>query len=88
VSDTLPDVAAAFRALMMQRTESERAMMAFEMFDLARVLVTAGVRANHPGITDQDLRVQLFERTYGNDFDDAERSRIVMRIRDAAVRRV
>jgi len=81
MNDTPPDVGAAFRALVMGRTEGERAMMAFEMFDLARVLMIADIRTQHPAITDGELRVKLFERTYGNDFDDADCDRIVAQIR-------
>lgn len=84
MNDTPSDVKAAFTALVMQRSEGERAMMAFEMFDMARALVTAGIRASHPGITDPELRVQIFERTYGREFDEAERARIVRRIREAS----
>lgn len=69
----------------MRRSEGERAMMAFEMFDLARALMTADIQARHPGISETELRVQIFERTYGSDFDEAERGRIVQRIRGGAV---
>jgi hypothetical protein len=80
MTDTPPDVAAAFRALIMQRTEGERAMMAFEMFDLARLLMTADIRAQQPGITDDELRVRVFERTYGHDFDESDRRRVMSQI--------
>lgn len=85
MNDTPPDVAAAFTALLMQRPEGDRAMMAFEMFDLARALMTADIRARHPGISAAELRVQIFERTYGSEFDEIDRSRIAQRIRDGAV---
>lgn len=81
MKDTPPDVEAAVTRLMMQRSPSERAMMAFEMFDMARALMTADIRAHHPDISEVELRVQIFERTYGSDFGDAERARIVERIR-------
>lgn len=81
MNDTPADVAVAFAALVMQRSESERAMMAFEMFDLARALMTADIRARYPDISETELRVQIFERTYGNDFDAADRARIARRIR-------
>ena len=81
MNDTPPDVRAAFTALLMQRSEGERAMMAFEMFDMARALMTADIRARHPDVTETELRVQIFERTYGNDFDEADRARITRRIR-------
>jgi hypothetical protein len=84
MNDTPPDVTVAFRALMMQRTEGERAVMAFEMFDLARLLMTADIRAQHPGITETELRVKIFERTYGGDLEPADRARIAARIRAAA----
>jgi hypothetical protein len=81
MNDTPPDVAAEFTALLMKRPEGERAMMAFEMFDLARALMTADIRARHPGIAETELRVKIFERTYGNDFDEGDRARISQRIR-------
>jgi hypothetical protein len=81
VNDTPPDVDKAFTALMMQRSPSDRATMAFEMFDMARALMTADIRACHPGISDAELRVQIFERTYGSDFNEVDRARIIRRIR-------
>lgn len=80
MNDTPADVAAKFTALLMERDEGERVLMAFRVFDLARALTTAGIRADDPGISDRELRVRLFERTCGRDFDDRERARIVRRI--------
>jgi hypothetical protein len=85
MNDTPPDVAAAFLALLMQRPEGERAMMAFEMFDMARALMTADIRSRHAGISEAELRVRIFERTYGSEFDECDRVRIADRIRDGAV---
>ena len=83
MSDTPPDVDQAVTFLMMQRSESDRAMMAFEMFDLARALMTADIRARHPEISEVELRVQIFERTYGADFTPADQARIVRRLRSS-----
>ena len=83
MNDTPRDVAETVSALLMRRPEGERAMMAFEMFDLARALMTADIRARHPGITETELRVLIFERTYSSDFDEADRARIADRIRGA-----
>ncbi len=81
MNDTPPEVVAEVIALLMTRSEGERAMMAFEMFDMARALMTADIRARHPDISNSELRVQIFERTYGNDFDEAARADIARRIR-------
>ncbi len=69
MTDTPPDVRAAVTALFMQRSEGERALM------------IADIRTQHPAITDPELRVQIFERTYGREFDEADRARIAQRIR-------
>jgi hypothetical protein len=81
MNDTPPDVDQTMTALFMRRSASERAMMAFEMFDLARALMAANIRASRPDISDADLRVAIFGRTYGADFDEEERRRIIARIR-------
>ncbi len=81
MNDTPPDVEQTMTALFMNRSASERAMMAFEMFDMARALMTSDIRASRPGISDVELRVAIFERTYGADFDEAARRRIIERIR-------
>lgn len=85
MNDTPPDVRAVFTGLLMRRSGNERVMMAFEMFDMARALMTADIRAHHPGITESDLRVQIFERTYGIDFDETDRRRIAGRIRGGSL---
>ena len=85
MNDTPPEVDRMFTTLMMRRSEGDRALMAFEMCDLARVLMTADIRARHPGISDVELRVQIFERTYGADFDAANRQRVIEHIRTVPV---
>jgi hypothetical protein len=86
MNETPPEVDRAFTTLIMQRSESDRAMMAFEMFDLARALMTADIRTRDPGISDLELRVLIFERTYGADFDVVDRAKVVERIRRGATR--
>ena len=55
--------------------------MTFEMGTLARTLMIANIRAEHPDIPDTELRVKIFERTYGEDFDADTRARIIARLR-------
>ena len=74
--DTSPDVDAAFTALFAERSASERLRMTCEMFDDAKALAVAGIRAGDPGISPADLRVALFDRLYFGDFDAAAQSRI------------
>jgi hypothetical protein len=81
VKDTGPDIEATFAALLGERSGSDRVRMMSEMFDMARVLMTANIRADHPDISHGELRVRLFERTYAQDFNPDELARIVERLR-------
>jgi hypothetical protein len=55
--------------------------MMSEMFDTARRLLESGIRAEQPDITDTELKVEVFLRTYRDDYAPAERDRIVEHIR-------
>ena len=81
MTDAPPDVQARFDELMRQRSGTDRVLMMSEMFDFARALVLANLRATRPGATEADLRVLLFERLYGEEIDPAEHSQIVERLR-------
>lgn len=81
MKDTSPDVSARLDALMAARSGSDRVRMACEMFDLARALAIAGIRAAHPGISEAAVRVKLFERFYWDDFSPGERDQIVATLR-------
>ena len=82
MNDTPPDVDARLSALFATRSGSDRVRMACEMFTLARALMVANIRTEAPDLTAAQLRVKIFERTYGNDDLDAEaRARVIARLR-------
>ena len=81
MNDTPPDVDAAFTAMFATLTPTQRVRMVSEMFDSARRLLVSGIRAEQPDITDTELKVQVFLRTYPDDYAPAERDRIVASIR-------
>ena len=69
MNDTTPEAAARLAALFAQRSGSDRVRMACEMFTLARALMVANILAESPGITAAELRVRIFERTYGHELE-------------------
>ncbi len=81
MNDTAPEVDARMRALFAARSGSDRVRMACEMFSLARALMVADIRATLPAMTEAELRVRIFERTYGDDLDAETRARVVARLR-------
>jgi hypothetical protein len=66
MNDTSPDMAAKVQALYMQRSGEERMRMCLDMFDFARQLMIANLKAQ--GFEGAELRKQIFLRTYRDDF--------------------
>ena len=67
MNDTPEAVQNFYRRLLMRRSGSERVKMGCAMFDTARALARASLRGR--SYNDDELRVHLFVRTYGGDFD-------------------
>lgn len=84
MNDTPPEVDAAFTAMFATLAPSQRVRMMSEMFDTARRLLGSGIRAEQPGISAAELRVQVFLRTYRDDYAPADRDRIIAYIRKQA----
>ena len=75
MNDTPEAVQNFYRTLLLCRSGSERLHMGCAMFDIARAFALANLRASSH--SDDELRVRLFVRTYGGDFDPATAERIV-----------
>jgi hypothetical protein len=74
MNDTPEAVQNLYRTLLMRRSGSERLHMGCAMFDTARAL--ARVHLWTSSHTDAELKVRLFVRTYGGDFDADTTARI------------
>lgn len=77
MTDTTPDADAAFTALFAARSASDRLQMMCGMFDAAKALATADIRARQPDISHAELRIRLFDRLYFGDFAADVRARII-----------
>ncbi len=84
--DTSPEMAALYHDLLMRKSGIERMLMALRMFDSARAIVRASLVAQ--GYVEPELTVQIFLRTYGRDFDAAQRDAIVAHLRARAIERL
>ncbi len=85
IPDTTTDADARFEALLRRRSGSERVVMACEMFDCARALIEASLRAAHPDLTTSALRVGVLHRLYGADLPAERLSRIAHRLSGGGV---
>jgi hypothetical protein len=80
VSDTPTEVMGRYRAMLLARSPAERLKGGCSMGATARALVRASVLAQDPNASPTDVRHALFLRFYGNEFDAAERERIMERL--------
>jgi len=75
--DTHPDIAVRFRDLMMRKSGQERLLMGCSMYDTAKEIVRSAVRNRQPGITDAEIKREIFLRFYGPEFSQAEREKFL-----------
>ena len=55
----------------------DRLKMAGRMFSDSRALVRAGIVHERPQISENELRIELFQRLYGHDFTELEQESII-----------
>ena len=80
MSDTLPKVMRRYHAMLLARSPADRLKMGCSMSATARALARASVLAQDPHASTAVLRCALFLRFYGQEFDAAERERILARL--------
>ena len=81
MNDTDPKVAERYTAMLMSRSGVERMKMGSSMFQTARALMIAGLRAE--GVAEEDMKVAIFLRTYGDQFTEEQKARICAKLRAA-----
>jgi hypothetical protein len=81
MTDTPPHVAKLYRKMLMRRSGVERLRMGAAMFEAAKRLVRAGLGDPDGLDFSAEMRVKLFLRIYGPDFDAKGRERVVAWLR-------
>ncbi len=77
MNDTHPDVAIRFRELMMRKSGEQRLLMGCSMYDTAKQIVLSAIRNHQPGITDAEIKGELFLRFYGPEFSQSDRKKLL-----------
>jgi hypothetical protein len=83
MNDTLPEMDARYRAILMQRSGEERLMMGCAMRETARAFIEASFREQDPQATPEAVRKGFFLRFYGHEFDAVSRAKILAAIESA-----
>jgi len=75
MNDTHPDVAIRFRELMMRKSGEQRLLMGCSMYDTAKQIVRSAIYNSRPGITEAEMKKEIFLRFYEQEFSQAERDK-------------
>jgi hypothetical protein len=81
VTDTPQRVEKLYREMLMLRSGAERLRMGAAMFEAAKRLVRAGLGDPDGRDDSVEMRVKIFLRVYGPDFDPAARERVTAWLR-------
>ncbi len=77
MKDTSQHIENKFREMLMKRSNEERMMMGFSMFDTAKKIVMSSIKNEDPNISRAKLNEKIFLRFYGSDFSDKEKKIII-----------
>ncbi len=77
MNDTHPDIAIRFRNLMMSKTGEQRLLMGCSMYDTAKRIVRSAIYNSRPGITDAEIKREIFLRFYGSEFSEDDRKKLL-----------
>ena len=77
ILDTHPDIAVRYRNMMMRRSGEQRLLMGCSMYDTARQIVRSAILAANAGVTDAEMRKEIFLRFYGHEFSRDETEKVI-----------
>lgn len=63
-----------------QKTDIERALMGFSMFETARLFVKSSLDINT--LEPKDLKIEIFNRFYASDFDQQKKDKILQYLKN------
>jgi hypothetical protein len=81
MKDTPAHIERLYREMLMRRSGAERLRQGAAMFETAKKLVRASLGDAEGLDRSAEMRVKLFLRIYGQDFDPQTRERIAARLR-------
>jgi hypothetical protein len=79
MNDTPKAIQTLFQQSLMQRSGEERLLMGCEMFSTSRALIRSSLVGK--GLSESEMAVQIFLRTYRNDFSPEVTEKIIKRVR-------
>jgi len=78
MNDTHPEMTAHFRNLMKAKSNEQRLLMGCSMFDTAKQIAQSAIYSQHPSISPEEMKKEIFLGFYGLDFSQADIEKIFL----------
>ena len=82
MNDTDPRIEKIYSDMMKSKSGAEKLKMGCSMFSTSKALIATGIRHQHPDISDIDLKIAVFLKLYGDDFDEEQKQKITAYLRE------
>jgi len=78
--DTHPSIEDKFFSMIMKKSGEERIMMGCDMNETARRLVIASILQKSLQLSEQDIRIAILDRFYGNELSPEVKKEFIRRL--------
>ena len=82
MTDTISEIVSKQLEIMLLKSESERFRIGDELNLFGRKVLESSIRQEYPGITEIDLKIEVFKKCYSSFYSPEELNRIILSIRD------
>jgi hypothetical protein len=82
MTDTPTEIRAKQLGILLSKTEAERFRIGDELNDFGRKVIGSLIRQEQPGISEKDLKINVFKRCYSALFTPDELEKIIRSMRD------
>lgn len=82
MTDTTSEIAAKQLEIMLLKSESERFRIGDELNAFGRKVLESSIRLENKGISEIDLKIEVFKRCYSSFYSPEERDKIILSMRD------
>ena len=82
MTDTSPEIEQIQLKIMLSKSESERFRIGDELNAFGRKVLESSIRQEYPGISEIDLKIELFKRCYSLYYSADELKKIILSMKD------
>lgn len=82
MTDTIPEITRKQLEIFLSKSESERFRIGDDFSLFGRSIIESSIRSEKPGISETDLKIEVFRRCYQDFFSREELNRIIASMKE------